>query len=713
MTIFESCINRASTMKKNLSLLIVLLIAFKLTGAQSVDIYRQTALNFFQERLVLHQYKGKGAPEIKNYIQVSHEGRAIAHAFNFSGGGFVLVSASENTFPVLGYSLEGTFTGTGLPEALKAWIRYYGRQIGAVANQPFPAEEVQLARSRYKKEVTEITGSSGRVAEPLLRTLWDQGNYYNGMCPTDPDGPGGRCYAGCVATAVGQLMFYHRWPEQGSGEYSYTHPDYGVQYANFGESTYNWNGMETSLSGPNSHIALLLYHLGISFDMDYGPNGSGMWNHSAANSMRNYFKYGPQTQYIFRDTTTMNWDSILIANLDARKPLYYAGWEGVGSQNGHAFVCDGYAPDNFYHFNWGWSGSYDGYFLLSALTPGGSNFNFAQEVIKDIYPDTTQYNYPSFCTGDDTLNYISGTFSDGSNIIDYPGGSVCQWLIQPDEPDYDSISGIQLSFPLLDLAQNDRILIFSGNDTTASPIAELTGDESPGIIEINAPSATVVFDAPAGNAGGFLASYKSALPVYCSGTTNYNQSSGMFDDGSGNKNYVNNSLCKWRIVPTDLLPVTITFDNFSTEYGKDILKIYDLGNQSLVASLSGDTIPEPITLNSGKFYLVFNTDGSGTAPGWTIRWNPEGSTGIFNDIRKEFAIHPNPAGDYLALRCISSPVTGSASIYNSAGRLLMQKQLTQNITGEATLNISQLGPGFYLLKVETGQESRWLKFIKN
>ncbi|HRW68905.1 C10 family peptidase [Lentimicrobium sp.] len=699
-------------MKKNLQLLIILLISFKLTGAQSADIYRQTALNFFNERLALHQHKGRSAAEIKNYIQVSPEGRTIAYAFNFSGGGFVLVSASENTFPVLGYSLEGTYTGTHLPDALQAWIRYYGRQTGAVADQPYMAEEVQLIRSRYTSSMAEMTGVSGRVVEPLLRTVWDQGNYYNGMCPPDPDGPGGRCYAGCVATAVGQLMFYHRWPEQGTGEYSYTHPDYGLQYANFGSTTYAWNGMETSLSGPNPHIALLLYHLGISFDMDYGPDGSGMWNHSAANSMRTYFKYGPQTQYIFRDTTTMNWDSILVANLDARKPLYYAGWEGVGSQNGHAFVCDGYAPDNFYHFNWGWSGSYDGYFLLSALTPGGSNFNFAQEVIKDIYPDTTQYIYPPFCAGADTLNYISGTFSDGSNMIAYPGGSACQWLIKPDEPDYDSISGIHLSFPGFELAQNDRLLIFSGNDTTTPPIAELTGDETPGTIEINASSATVVFDAPEGNAGGFLASYKSVLPVYCSGTTNFNQSSGMFDDGSGDKNYVNNSLCKWRIVPQNPVPLTLTFDAFDTEEGKDILKIYDLGNQSLIASLSGDTLPEPITLNSGKFYLVFNTDGSGTASGWTIRWNPEGSVGIFSETRKEFTIHPNPAGDYLILRGVEKPLKGPACVYNMEGRLLFERMLSPAGSGEIKMDISRLAPGFYLLKLETGEECLWQKFIK-
>ncbi len=327
----------------------------------------------------------------------------------------------------------------------------------------------------------------------MLNTTWDQGNYYNAMCPADAGGPGGHCYAGCVATAVGQLMFYHRWPNQGTGEYSYTHPVYGEQYANFGETTYNWNGMETYLNRPNNHIALLLNHLGVSFDMDYGPDGSGMWNHSAANSMRNFFKYGPQTQYIFRDTTTMNWDSILIANLDARKPLYYAGWEGVGSLNGHAFVCDGYAPDNFYHFNWGWSSSYDGYFLLSALTPGGNNFNFAQEVIKDIYPDTLQYNYPEFCTGPDTIESISGTFSDGSNMVDYPGNSDCFWLVQPNEPDFDSITSINLDFPYFDLSENDRVRVYQGADTTATMIADITGNLPPSTISIPANTFLVRF----------------------------------------------------------------------------------------------------------------------------------------------------------------------------------------------------------------------------
>ncbi len=95
----------------------------------------------------------------------------------------------------------------------------------------------------------------------------------------------------------------------------------------------------------------------------------------------------PETQYVFRDTTSMDWDSLLVANLDQKIPMYYAGWS-VPDTNGHAFVCDGYQGNDYFHFNWGWGGSYDGYFYTDNLTPGGNFFNLAQELIINAVPDT-------------------------------------------------------------------------------------------------------------------------------------------------------------------------------------------------------------------------------------------------------------------------------------------------------------------------------------
>lgn len=665
--------------------------------------------NFFAERQMIHNKSSVFVPRITNTTDVKAGDFTVAKAVNFENGGFVLIAESKHTFPVLGYSLKGSFTGENLPEALQAWLRYYGRQIEFAQSQGSTPEQIIQARDAY---LSGNIKSSGRTVEPMLQTQWDQGNYYNGACPPNPAGPGGRCYAGCVATAVGQLMFYHRWPNQGTGEYSYVHPVYGVQYANFEETTYLWNGMETSLNSANPYIAQLLYHLGISFDMDYGPNGSGMWNHSAANSMRNFFKYGPQTQYIFRDTTTMNWDSILVANLEARKPLYYAGWEGVGSQNGHAFVCDGYAPDNFYHFNWGWSGSYDGYFLLSALTPGGNNFNFAQEVIKDIYPDTTMYNYPEYCSNNSSLTTISGTFTDGSNMINYPGSSECFWQIAPDEPDFDSISSIQLQFPYADLATGDFIRIYDNSNMT-NLLAEVTQNQNPGMITVPGNEAYVWFSGEEGNADGFLASYKSILPVYCSGTTTFNSPSGLFDDGSGDKKYSNNSICKWRIIPEQLVPLSLTFNYFDLEEGKDFLKIYDLSNQQLVASLTGDSLPGNVIIPGGKAYLVFTTDGQGTAPGWEISWAPQGSVENNLIAGKTLLVYPNPADDFLNIVLPDSFTNVSeVSIFDVTGKLLSRKALIKTGNGQAIIETSSLPQGVYLLRINSVNDWRQVRFIR-
>ncbi|MFH1118651.1 MAG: C10 family peptidase [Bacteroidota bacterium] len=693
-------------MKKNI-LLFLTLWGFVLSQGQTVNHEEAIVIgkNFFTERYRMHHPDLSIQVQVRNVHEIFSGGKPVIYAVNLIPEGYVLVSASGFTFPVLSYNMTGKYTGENEPENYQAWIRYFGRQVEFADQSDNTAPEIVAARKKFtENNIDKLSPAENLVVEPLLNTTWDQGIYYNGMCPADPGGPGGHCWAGCVATAVGQLMFYHRWPNQGTGEYSYTHPVYGEQYANFGETTYNWNGMETSLNGPNDHLALLLNQLGISFDMDYGPNGSGMWNHSAANSMRNFFKYGPQTQYIFRDTTTMNWDSILTTNLDSRKPLYYAGWEGVGSQNGHAFVCDGYAPDNFYHFNWGWSSSYDGYFLLSALTPGGNNFNFAQEVIKDIYPDTLLYNYPEFCSGPDTLETIAGTFSDGSNMVDYQNNSDCFWLIRPDEPDFDSITSINLDFPLVNLSGNDRIRVYQGTDTTSVLIADISGTSSPATINIPTAAFLVRFTSDeTGNAGGFLGSFRSVLPVYCYGTTTFTDSTGLFDDGSGIKKYNNSAVCKWKITPENQVPITLTFNSFETESGSDVLRIYDLGTQQLVATYSGDSIPDPLTIPSGKAYLVFMTNKQITAPGWTIRWAPAGTTGISEPADSRPVIYPNPVEDKLWIKQTNQPEKQlEISIYNTSGSLL-KKEIIQ--TGhQSVINTGSLKAGIYFLTIsgETG-----------
>ena len=190
--------------------------------------------------------------------------------------------------------------------------------------------------------------------KPFLTSKWGQGRSYNYYCPMDDGGENGRCVTGCVATAIAQIIYYYRFPSSGIGSYSYEDENYGTQSANFAESVYDYTKMPDVPYGISTSISHLMRDCGVACDLVYGPDGTGMYNHKAAYALRTYFKYAPETEYIFRDSVSLNWDSLMVNKLSQRIPLYYAGWS-VPNIIGHAFVCDGYQQmadsTYFFHFN--------------------------------------------------------------------------------------------------------------------------------------------------------------------------------------------------------------------------------------------------------------------------------------------------------------------------------------------------------------------------
>ncbi len=240
------------------------------------------------------------------------------------------------------------------------------------------------------------------------------------MCPEDPEGPGGHAYAGCVATAMSQIMYYWRYPETGQGSHGY-YSDYGWLEANFSETEYDWEAMQNVSDAKNPWaIGLLQYHAGVSVDMGYGPNGSGAWGSDARNSLVNYFRY-PDAHYMSRDDyNTTEWKEMIIEELDSNRPIAYYGYS---ESAGHAFVCDGY-QDDFYHFNFGWGGASNGYYALNDI----NGFHYWQQMITQIFPSDT--DYPNYNEGDFILNEISGSITDGSGpVYDHKSNTSASWLI--------------------------------------------------------------------------------------------------------------------------------------------------------------------------------------------------------------------------------------------------------------------------------------------
>jgi len=342
---------------------------------------------------------------------------------NANGEGWVLVAANDVAHPILAYSETGHFRTDNQPANLKVWLNGYNRQITrAEQDDNYVAnEEVQNEWRTLRKGVSPKKATP--VVSPLIKTGWDQGSPYWNLCPQKSSS---RCYTGCVATAMAQVMNYHQWPKKGTG--SHTIPGTS-RTADFGNTTYDWDNMldtygSSATNAQKNAVATLMYHCGVAVDMQYGTaseggsgaytidfNGywSGEGKMCAEKALTQFFGYKSSTVTGYyrdgsaedgmRSWTKPEWIAMLKEELDAQRPIMYAGagYEDPNDEEtgyGHSFVCDGYDSSDKFHFNWGWSNSCDGYYDVDALEPsepgsGGGNgeYNLEQDVIVGIIPD--------------------------------------------------------------------------------------------------------------------------------------------------------------------------------------------------------------------------------------------------------------------------------------------------------------------------------------
>ncbi len=322
------------------------------------------------------------------FTERSSEGSPIYYVFNVSNDGFIIVSAEDFTLPILGYSDENEFDKNNIPVNMadilldyKAEVQY-AQKMGLTADaEILKAREDQLSNAvQYRSSVAPLLGA----------IKWDQSPYYNDLCPVY-NSYGSRCPVGCVATAMAQIMKFWEYPAQGQGSHSY-YSSYGTLSVNFNVN-YDWASMPAAtLTGPNSECAKISYHCAVSVDMEFGPNGSGAYQTDVPAALVNYFKYKNTAGNANRSSySTTQWANLVKSELDAGRPVQYAGH---GTAGGHSFVCDGYNSSGYFHFNWGWGGSSDGYFLLNALNPGSlgtgggsGGFNNYQTIVYGIEPD--------------------------------------------------------------------------------------------------------------------------------------------------------------------------------------------------------------------------------------------------------------------------------------------------------------------------------------
>jgi photosystem II stability/assembly factor-like uncharacterized protein len=367
-------------MKKVLLSLAMICVAGYLYATQvTVNQAQKIAIGYY------HHYapSGVGSLVVSRVDVSTYKDIPTFYTFNFESGGFVIVAADDACIPVLGYSTENSMPSEIVNPSLKEWLENYNKQIYQIitdnlSNDVTIKQWQDLRSGKYPEPSRDVN--------PLLTTTWDQGCFYNALCPAASGGSCGHVWTGCVATAMAQIMKYHNYPPQGVGSHSYVHPLYGTQFADFGNTTYNWSAMPNNVASGNTAVATLMYHDGVSVNMQYGVSGSGAYSEDVPYALMNYFNYHPGIEIKYKNnySNLEDFKNLIRADLDLQLPVYYSG---SGNGEGHAWVCDGYRmSDGLFHFNWGWSGSSNGYYAIGSLNPGGYQFNDGNAIITHIKP---------------------------------------------------------------------------------------------------------------------------------------------------------------------------------------------------------------------------------------------------------------------------------------------------------------------------------------
>lgn len=324
--------------------------------------------------------RGKTSARSLQHLQLTE--RPTYYIYNVgNNGGFALIAKDDTHGAVIGYSDQGTFDLERMSPEL--------RDLFSILDEVHPSQIAKNAARSF-----DYPPKHSRVVAPLLRSRWNQDHPYSLYTPTykDTDGDEQHAFAGCVAVAMAQLMYYHQWPAQGRGE-KY-HPKLGKR--DFSTSHYRWSDMRPIYgdneryigSGKNprvrpdddpmfTSVAELMRDLGAAVSMNYQPAASSSNSELASTALQTYFDYEAtdalSTSRLGIDKT----EQLITEELIGGFPVYISGMNKSGGNYGHAWVIDGIDSFGRFHMNFGWGGQSDGYYSLRHIAPATAGAEFS------------------------------------------------------------------------------------------------------------------------------------------------------------------------------------------------------------------------------------------------------------------------------------------------------------------------------------------------
>lgn len=645
--------------------------------------------------------------EIKNTSYLCEGNDSLIAVLNFEQG-FLLMSMEDAMEPVLAFSMVGDFDFETAAPAAKMWVEQYKQEIlflrrmGASAITEVRKKWDALAQQGAKESLSVIVA-------PLLTAKWNQSKYYNSYSPYDGESPSGydnRTPNGCVAVAMAMIMYYYRYPAKGYGRHT-NHTEYGDFTVDFSQQTYCYEAMMDELSSYNNEVAKLIFHAATAVDMMYGADGSGAYSADVPNALSTYFGYQSNCEYINKyQYSSQQWKNMLKEELNAGRPVYYSGREVDGG--GHAFVCDGYTEDDFFHFNFGWGGYSNGYYLLDnndSVHNAVGGFSSQQHMVRNIYPAGS---YPYDCS-EKLIVSSCGTVEDGSNAHDYGNNANCTYIITA--PYMESVS-VNIQHFLTQMG-HDSLSFWNGHPSQGRLLQTFSGALNDNTqCSFTTDSLYVTFrtdDSVTDKGWRFDFIVHSTQWPNCSSQM-IREYSGVLSDGSADGDYRPNASCYWLFVLPEASYMVFDFLTFDIS-PEDKLMVYDMSNSEFVpiATYTGDVVPPSVTFNGNRFNLVFISDNYLFGDGFELAWHTDVSHDAIESLNLgEMSIYPTPADQYLNVELSESMESMVASVYDICGRCLSQFPVEGKVT---KIDVSNLPSGLYVLSCGDNKQIIKRKFV--
>lgn len=347
-------------MKKSTVLLIALLTSLTMFAGEVTE---AEALLKAQQFMKGKQFKQRSQ---RRALSTTNNAYYVFNAENKDG--FVIVAGDDRMPEILGYSEHGNFDLSKAPDNVKWLFSYYADVAKALKDAPASAN----GASRRSANLTELI--------PLMKTEWNQAGIYQEHCP---EIGGNKALTGCVATAMAQVINFFQWPLNSVREpVGYTSNKDNkakpqIKLETLPARKFNWFNMS------DDDIAWLMRYCGQSVLMNYNLDESTSFASSIPGALISVFNFSKGVDLVNRNEfTDEEWEQALYKEIESGRPVIYSGYK---NQTGHTFVLHGYKDGKFL-INWGWGGDLDGYFALTALTPGSMDFTEDQNAVVGIQP---------------------------------------------------------------------------------------------------------------------------------------------------------------------------------------------------------------------------------------------------------------------------------------------------------------------------------------